>query len=36
MNIILNTDSYKMSHHKMYPPGLRHVGSYPAARPPPA
>ncbi len=32
MNAILNTDSYKMSHHKMYPPGLRYMGSYLEAR----
>ena len=27
-NIILNTDSYKLTHWKMYPPGTRYVGSY--------
>ena len=27
-NTILNTDSYKLTHHRMYPPGTRYVGSY--------
>ena len=27
-NIILSTDSYKLTHWKMYPPGTRHIGSY--------
>lgn len=27
-NFILKTDSYKQSHHKMYPPGTEHVYSY--------
>ena len=28
MTLLFNTDSYKMSHHAMYPPWTRHVGSY--------
>jgi len=28
MSIILNTDSYKASHYKQYPPGTEHVYSY--------
>ena len=27
-NIILNTDSYKLTHWKMYPPATRYLGSY--------
>jgi nicotinamide phosphoribosyltransferase len=27
-NIILNTDSYKHSHHVLYPPGTEYVSSY--------
>ena len=27
-NIILSADSYKQTHHKMYPPDTRYVGSY--------
>lgn len=27
-NIILSTDSYKLTHYKMYPPGTRYIGSY--------
>lgn len=32
MNPILNTDSYKTSHWKQYPPGTQHVSSYIEAR----
>ena len=32
-NIILNTDSYKLTHWKMYPPSTRHIGSYFESRP---
>jgi nicotinamide phosphoribosyltransferase len=31
-NIILNTDSYKHSHHVLYPPGTEYVSSYIEAR----
>ena len=27
-NAVLATDSYKLTHHAMYPPGTRFVGSY--------
>lgn len=27
-NIVLLSDSYKVSHHKQYPPGTEHVYSY--------
>ena len=32
MNIITNTDSYKLSHYKMLPPGCTKIGSYCEAR----
>lgn len=32
MNIILNTDSYKLSHYKLYPPGMTQMVSYIEAR----
>ena len=31
-NLILQTDSYKLTHHAMYPPGTKHVYSYLEAR----
>ena len=31
-NLILNTDSYKVSHYRQYPPGTTHVSSYIEAR----
>lgn len=33
MNIILSTDSYKLTHHAMYPPGTEKVWSYFESRP---
>lgn len=32
MNLILNTDSYKLSHHLQLPPGVTHTSSYGTAR----
>ena len=31
-NLILNTDSYKVSHYRQYPPNTTHVSSYIEAR----